>query len=104
MISWKIFLFVNYASILYGITNIFITDLAIQYMSPDIPISELFDPFRMTVHASVSALVFITHTEYIQWWIAIDEFRGDMFSWKLSIRVYFLLLMIYMYFNYCTIS
>ncbi len=101
MRPWKIFLFANYASFLYGATNIFITDIAIHYTFPELDMKLLFDPFRMTVHAAVSALVFIAHAEYLQWWIALDEFRGDMFSWKLSVRVYFVLLTAYIYLNYC---
>jgi hypothetical protein len=97
---WKAFLLANYTAFVYGAINTFLTDVSLHYFVPGYDKNELHDPVRMALQTSISAVVFIAHAEYIQWWIAMDEFRGDLFSWKLSIRVYFGLLMFYVYLNH----
>jgi hypothetical protein len=97
---WKIFLLANYAAFLYGAFNTCMTDFTMQYLFPEIDKKELYNPIRIGVQIATSALCFAAHAEYVQWWVALDEFRGEMFSWKLSVRVYFGLLMLYMYMNH----
>jgi hypothetical protein len=100
MRALNLFAVANYLAFVYGGVSNFLVDLLLQQFSPTIDKKELFNPVRLIVQICSCLLCFAAHADYVQWWIAMDEFRNSIVSWKISIRVYFGLLLVYVYGNH----